>query len=224
MTILVPYEAWMGWPTARLGEIPGWGPADHGTVSDLLTAAARDRASRLCVTLLGPDQAAAAHGCAPGRLTLPLHGTDQDITGGTGPPGPGWGRRQAPPGGQGTQAEEMIRRLHITLAGISRGECGHEHAEPGYRPSRRLRHLVQARSPWCTAPGCTKPAAHCDQDHTIPWDDGGMSCECNLAGLRSRCQAAAGPHALRPETGLWHHVAWCAPHVGWCSLIARGRW
>jgi hypothetical protein len=80
----------------------------------------------------------------------------------------------------------MIRRLKIPLAEISRDSCGHEHAEDQYEPSRKLRHLVQARSPWCTAPGCTNPAARCDLDHTVPWDKGGISCECNLAPTRKR--------------------------------------
>jgi Domain of unknown function (DUF222) len=101
VTILIPYETWMGRPASRLAEVPGWGPADHDTVNDLLAAAARDRASRLCVTLLGPGRTAVAHGCAPGRLTLPLRGTDQDTDTGLDPPGPAGDRRQAAPRPQG---------------------------------------------------------------------------------------------------------------------------
>ena len=169
VTILVPFEAWMGWSTDRLAEVSGWGPADPDTLSDLLTAAARDRDSRLCVTLLGPGRQAVAHGCAPGRLTLPLHGTNQDIATGLDPPGTGGDRRQAGPAPQDMEALDLIARLRIRLARITRGSCEHEHQEDRYRPGVSLRHLVQARSPWCTAPGCGNHAACCDLDHTRPW-------------------------------------------------------
>src|ERR1700677_3082824 len=169
VTILVPFEAWMGWSTDRLAEVSGWGPADPDTLSDLLAAAARDRDSRLCVTLLGPGRQAVAHGCAPGRLTLPLHGTNQDIATGLDPPGTGGDRRQAGPAPQDMEALDLIARLRIRLARITRGSCEHEHQEDRYRPGVSLRHLVQARSPWCTAPGCGNHAACCDLDHTRPW-------------------------------------------------------
>ena len=39
------------------------------------------------------------------------------------------------------------------------------------RPSRKLRHLLQARTQTCTAPGCNGQAAHFDHDHSIPWPD-----------------------------------------------------
>ncbi len=64
---------------------------------------------------------------------------------------------------------------------VARGPCDHPHAETGYHPSRGLQHLVRARSATCTAPGCARPAARCDLDHTVPWDQGGLTCECDLA-------------------------------------------
>ena len=42
---------------------------------------------------------------------------------------------------------------------ITRGSCDHHQAEAGYRPSRKLRHMVRARNARCTAPGCGRPAA-----------------------------------------------------------------
>ena len=53
-------------------------------------------------------------------------------------------------------------------------------------PGRQLQHLVRARSARCTAPGCGRPAARCDLDHTVPWDPGGRTCECNMALLCKR--------------------------------------
>ena len=42
--------------------------------------------------------------------------------------------------------------------------------------------LIRTR---CTAPGCGRPAARCDLDHTLAWDKGGITCEC---GLAPRCK------------------------------------
>ncbi|HXL91519.1 MAG TPA: DUF222 domain-containing protein [Streptosporangiaceae bacterium] len=212
VTILIPFETWMGWPASQLAEVPGWGPADQDTVNDLLAAAARDRASRLCVTLLGPGRTAVAHGCAPGRFTLPLAGTSQDINGDLDPPGTAGDRRQAAPDHQATEAADLIARLKIRLARIARGICGHEHFEPQYRPSRSLRHLVQARSPWCTAAGCGNHATACDTDHTIPWHKNGITCECNLSPLcrhHHRVKQLEGWYLKQPEPGVlvWHTPA-----------------
>ncbi|SBS77615.1 conserved hypothetical protein [uncultured Mycobacterium sp.] len=44
--------------------------------------------------------------------------------------------------------------------------------DPSYHPSRALADFVRARDLTCRAPGCDKPATHCDIDHTIPWPFG----------------------------------------------------
>jgi hypothetical protein len=41
-----------------------------------------------------------------------------------------------------------------------------------YTPSRKLKHLLRARTATCDAPGCNAEAVHCDLDHTLPWPDG----------------------------------------------------
>jgi hypothetical protein len=64
-----------------------------------------------------------------------------------------------PPGGDAPGPEQG---LYITL------------------PAEQLT-LVRARNATCTAPGCGRPAARCDLDHTRPWDQGGRGCECNMA-------------------------------------------
>ena len=71
--------------------------------------------------------------------------------------------------------------LKFMMTPVTRGPCDHAHAEVGYHPSRKLAHLIRARSATCTAPGCRRPAARCDLDHTVPWDQGGLTCECGLA-------------------------------------------
>lgn len=54
--------------------------------------------------------------------------------------------------------------------------------EPGYRPSAALSRAVKIRSVRCDGVGCSQPARHCDDDHTIAYPRG----ETSLANLRSR--------------------------------------
>ena len=165
VNITVPWSALPGQPGA-LADVAGFGLADAADARDLAAAAARDPRTRWCVTVLHPDGTAAAHGCAAGRHPPP---GISDLTATSGPD---------PPPGTGPQ--DWIGRLHIQMAPIARGTCGHDHAEPGYRPSRKLQHLVKVRNARCTAPGCGRPAGRCDLDHTIAWQQGGLTCECDL--------------------------------------------
>ena len=182
VTITVPWSAWTG-QSATPAEVGGYGTVDAADACDLAAAAARDPRTRWCVTALYPDGTAAAHGCVPGRH----------------PPPPG------------IRPQDWITRLRITMTPIARGSCDHHQAEAGYRPSRKLRHLVRARNARCTAPGCGRPAARCDVDHTIAWDQGGLTCECGLAPLcrhHHRCKQAEGWRLEQPEPGV---LVWRTP-------------
>jgi len=102
-----------------------------------------------------------------------------------------------------------LARLTAPLLPVVRGPCDHAHAEVGYHPSRKLAHLIRARNGRCTAPGCSRPAARCDLDHTHPWDQGGPTCDCNLAPLcrhHHRCKQSEGWQLTQPEPGVlvWH--------------------
>jgi hypothetical protein len=193
VNITVPWSATTGQP-GTLADVAGFGLVDAADTRDLLAAAARDPRTRWCVTMLHPDGTAAAHGCAAGRH----------------PPPPGPTPGPDPPPGMGPQ--DWIDRLHITMTPIARGTCSHDHAEPGYRPSRKLQHLVKVRNTRCTAPGCGRPAGRCDLDHTIAWEQGGLTCECDLAPLcrhHHRCKQAQGWRLAQPEPGVlvWHTPA-----------------
>jgi hypothetical protein len=98
-----------------------------------------------------------------GSGPLPADGTGPQGGGGTGP--------RDDPGGQG-----LFVCLHVQIIEDETGQ-----AEAGYRPSRALQHLIRARNRRCTAPGCDRPAARCDLDRTLAWDQGGITCECDLA-------------------------------------------
>ncbi len=171
VNITVPLATLLGL-SATPGEAAGFGLLDAQTAQDLAAAAARHPATRWCLTGLHPDGTAAAHGCATGRHPAPPGTTNAAATCenrlGSGPP-------------LDTQATNYLRGLKIQLDPIAHGRCDHAQAEPGYKPSRKLQHLINVRNARCTAPGCGRPAARCDKDHTTPWHVGGVTCECNIA-------------------------------------------
>ena len=149
------------------------------------------------MTVVGPDGTAAAHGCAPGPH--PWTPASRD------------GPARAPtPDQQASQVTGLLRRLRVTLAPIARGTCDHRHRSGRYVISRKLKHLMQARAAKCTAPGCNRPAAEADADHTIPWP-AGPSCECNLSPpcrYHHRCKQAPGWRLEQPEPGV---MVWTGP-------------
>ncbi len=189
VTITIPLTTYQGRSEAP-GEADGYGILDGDDARDLAAAAARHPRTRWCITALNPDGTAAAHACLPGRHPPP----------GAGPPG------RHPPPGTGPPGI-----LSTSLTPITRGPCDHAHAQVGYHPSRTLVHLVRARSARCTAPGCGRPAARCDLDHTTAWDKGGLTCECNMAPLcrhHHRAKQAQGWHLEQPEPGV---LIWRTP-------------
>jgi hypothetical protein len=108
-------------------------------------------------------------------------------------------------------ARAFLQRLRIRITPLAVGTCDHRNEEPGYKPSRLLRHLIEARTARCTAPGCRRPAAQCDQDHTIPYEAGARTCECNLGPLcrrHHRCKQAHGWTLEQPEPGVF---VWITP-------------
>ena len=190
VNITIPWSVWTG-PAETPAEVAGLGLVHAADARDLAAAAARDPRTRWCLTVLHPDGTAAAHGCATGRHPPP----------GTGPDPP-----------FDADAPDWIARLRIGMTPIARGGCGHDRAEPGYRPSRALQHLIRTRNARCTAPGCGRPATRCDLDHTQPWHLGGLTCECGLAPLcrhHHRCKQAQGWRLEQPEPGvlIWHTPA-----------------
>jgi hypothetical protein len=200
VTITIPLTTYQG-RSDTPGEAGGFGILDGDNARDLVAAAARHPRTRWCVTALNPDGTAAAHGCVPGRHP---------------PPGPTnlaatWGPALGPDPPPGTRPHDYLRRLGIQMTSVVRGSCDHAHGEAGYRPSRALTHRVRARNATCTAPGCGRPAARCDLDHTTAWDKGGLTCECNLSPLcrhHHRCKQAEGWQLDQPEPGV---LRWRVP-------------
>ena len=55
--------------------------------------------------------------------------------------------------------------------------------EKGYTPSAKLADFVRCRDLTCRAPGCDRPAAHCDLDDTAPYAKGGATHASNIKCL-----------------------------------------
>jgi hypothetical protein len=100
----------------------------------------------------------------------------------------------------------------VTITPLAGDRCDHRHQEPAYQPSRKLRHLIEARHRTCSAPGCGRSAARCDLDHTVPYDQGGRTCECNLAPLcrhHHRCKQSEGWQLEQAAPG---QLRWTTPN------------
>ena len=201
ITLTVSDGTLFGWSNTP-GEAGGWGLLDPDDIRRLVQAASAHPRSRWCVTVTGPDGTAIAHGCARGR-----HPWSPE-------PGPGDSRRPesraGPSAQQAAQLTELLRRLNVTLRPIANSACDHRHQEDQYVPSRKLKHLVRARTATCTAPGCGARAVNCDLDHSIPYP-AGITCECDLAPKcrhHHRVKQAPGWKLEQPEPGV---MRWTTP-------------
>ena len=226
----VPLSTLLG-TSGTPGEVAAFGPVDAELARELARAAGTHPATRWCVTVIGQHGQAVGHGCARGRHSAPQHpptgpeGPAQDGPPPDGPapdgPAPDGRARDRPANGRAVPAEPLdplnplarafLQRLRIRITPLAVGSCDHRNEEPGYKPSRLLRHLIEARTPRCTAPGCRRPAAQCDQDHTIPYQAGGRTCECGLGPLcrrHHRCKQAQGWTLEQPEPGVF---VWITP-------------
>ena len=103
------------------------------------------------------------------------------------------------------------RDLLIKIGPIPTGECDHRHQANGHDPGVMLRHLAQVRHAACTGPGCRRPSARCDFDHSIPYEAGGRTCAGNG---NPKCRF---DHRLKQDP-QWHveqlengNVRWTTP-------------
>ena len=197
INLTVPAGTAYGWSSAP-GEAGGWGLTDPDDTRRLVQAASMHPRTRWCFTLLAPDGTAAAHGCARGQHPwIP-------------PPADGQRNRDGPDARQAAALADFLRDLNVTFTPIAKGTCDHRSAEDRYTPSRKLKHLVRARTATCPAPGCGAHAAHCDLDHTLAYP-AGITCQCDLAPpcrRHHRVKQAPGWTLTQPEPGVMH---WTTP-------------
>jgi hypothetical protein len=202
INLLVHAGTLFGWDTAP-SQASGWGLLNPHETGDVVRAASLHPQTRWCMTVIGPDGTAVAHGCSPGQ-----HPWSPAV-----PPAPDAQpppRPDGPDAAQAAQFADLLRALNIALEPIAKGTCDHTHAEDHYTPSRKLQHLVRARTVTCTAPGCQAQAIHADLDHTTAYPDGSTD-ECNLGPkCRShhRAKQAPGWNVEQPEPGVFR---WTLP-------------
>jgi hypothetical protein len=237
VTLLVSAGTLLGWSTAP-GEAGSWGLTDPDDTRRLVEAASKHPRTRWCVTVVDDtDGTAVAHGCARGthpwtpdsqnpdpgqqpsgggRDGPGSHDSPSSIPDGTNPPGPGGHlprpnhQQPGPDARQAAQLAALLRRLNVTLAPIAKGTCDHRHQEDRYTPSRKLKHLLRARTARCSAPGCRAQAINCDLDHSLPYPFG-ITCECGLGPLcrrHHRCKQAPGWKLEQPRPGV---MRWTLP-------------
>ena len=90
-------------------------------------------------------------------------------------------------------------------------DCDHRHQVNAYRPSDKLRRLVQVRDHECTFPPCSRPAHESDFEHAIPYAKGGKTDACNAGARSRRCHQVKqlpGWTVTQPKPG-WH--VWKTP-------------
>ena len=180
-----------------MGDAGVFGLLDPEAARKFAGSAAGHPETRWCLTVTDRDGRAVAHGCARGpHPWIRLAARD----------GPG-----TDDGPAGQVIAGFLATLGVQLDPIAVGRCDHVDAEAGYVPSRRLRHKVHARTPTCSYWGCRRPAARCDDDHTLAWDDGGLTCQRNLSPLcrrHHRMKQHEGWQLDQPRPGI---LAWRTP-------------
>jgi hypothetical protein len=77
-----------------------------------------------------------------------------------------------------------------------------------------LREFVAARDGTCRSPTCGQPAWRGDLDHTVPWQDGGLTCSCNLGGV---CRTH---HKIKQLPG-WRLEQLAPGHFRWTTPAGR---
>jgi hypothetical protein len=206
VNLTMPLATWLGAAEAP-GDVAGFGPLPADDARALARLLAEQPRARWCLTFTDSTGRAVAHGCAragpappgPARRPGPAHSPAPARI-----PGPA----HSPPG-----ADPPGRwQLTVTVAALATGTCDHERECHGYQPSAALRHLLEIRHQRCTAPGCRRPATQCDLDHTVPYREGGRTCECGLAPLcrrHHRAKQAQGWQLDQPEPGV---LTWRLPH------------
>jgi hypothetical protein len=185
------------------GYIPEFGANITGKVArDLITAGTTNPATRWCLTQVDPVTGfAVGHGCARGQHPWTPPGTgppgggpfgagpsgagpDGGDPSGAGPPGK-W--PYGPAARPGEEVREFIASLGVRMERLATDPGEDGWTESQHDPSRKLRHLVEARNATCATPGCDHPAVTSDMEHRIEWEKGGKTSEGNLDPGKRHC-------------------------------------
>ena len=109
-------------------------------------------------------------------------------------------------------AAGALRRAQTEAgADVAAGGCAHTSESPAYRPPPRLREHVTTRDLTCRFPTCGQPAWRADLDHTIPHDQGGRTCRCNLGGRCRKHHILKQDPRWKLEQGRRGEFTWTTP-------------
>jgi hypothetical protein len=195
------------------GHIPGWGPVTAPTARRLATGCPPPRHSHTDRGLgSGVDNDSDSNNDAVGVGVGDSNRVcDSDSVSGSGVIGVGAGGSLA----SSLAGDPQWRRLVTD----PRSGIVLDYGTTRYRPPAALADYVRARDRSCYEPGCTIPAAACDQDPprnphahpSPPPDPGGATADWNLgAGCRTahRIKAMPGWHVTSPSPGTY---TWTTP-------------
>jgi hypothetical protein len=238
VNLTLPLATLMGWADSP-GELGAFGPVTGHSAREIALGTLASPAVRWCVTLTGTEDQAVGHGCASRKPTSRAQaspGQASSVQANSGKAssvqaGPGQASRgrvtsreqqvaMGPAAGGQVSAEDTAAdnidgwTFTVRISALAQGKCEHERESAGYQPSPLLRHLIEIRNQRCTYPGCRQPAARCDKDHTIPFDQGGRTCECNIGPLcrhHHKMKQSQGWRLEQPAPGI---LAWVTP-AGW---------
>jgi Domain of unknown function (DUF222) len=215
INVTIPAGTLLGWSNGP-ADIGAWGLMDAETARALIEAASRHPRTRWCYTLTGPDGRAIAHACARGPHPWTPPPADPDMPSRAGPNRDGPDHDEPDRDGPGSDGprlarlSELLAELNAIPEPIARGSCDHAHREDRYTPSRKLKHLIRARTARCGAPGCGAQAITSEIDHTVPYP-AGDSCQCNLGPLCKRhhhAKHAPGWNLQQTHPGI---MRWTTP-------------
>ena len=182
VNLTMPLSSFLG-DSGEPGEVAGFGPVAAADGRALADRLVGERGSRWCLTLTGRDGRAVAHGCARAAA-----------------------RDGGEAAGRGWELTVTIRPVAVwRLPARARIRWLPALPHAAARDQSPAADLFVPRAG-------RRPAARCDQDHTVPYDQGGRTCECNLAPLCRRHHRAKQVHGWRLEQPQPGVMTWHLPH------------
>ena len=148
------------------GDIGGFGPIDPALARDITARAAAHPSTSWSLTITRTGHAI-AHGPIPARRARRFFTTPPRRPPRRRPPRRRPQRPHRPPGQPRPPGRPPNPGdLTVKVTPLARDGCDHRTEEFRYQPGQRLQNLIRARTTTCSAPGCRRPAARCDLDHS----------------------------------------------------------
>jgi hypothetical protein len=142
-----------------------------------------------CYTATDNDGRPVAHACGkpgPGDRHQPGKPDPPATGGGPDPQATLTLIERGPPGSLGMWRYTTGNREIIFQFEDIAGECDHTYRANGHEPGRHLRHLIGILNQTCTQPTCRRPEKQCDNEHSKPYDNGGITCLCTCGPVCRR--------------------------------------